>query len=153
MKVIAGIECRQEALGMLRVTGDLIEVDDRIEVSGSSDPFIHGLAVCFAGRAGMIEVRSDEGRERCADDCDVMSVSADDHLLVRRYNLLNHRLVIGGRDVAAVCQHTDVVDSFEYDQVAGSRLRDNIEIEARQCIRPQAIVQQTVPSDPLIENA
>ena len=43
--MIARIKRRQEALGMRRVTGDLVQVDDRTEVAASADPFIDGLPI------------------------------------------------------------------------------------------------------------
>ena len=48
MQVIAAIERRQQSIRMLRIGHDLVKIDDRVEVSRSSNPFVHGLPVGFA---------------------------------------------------------------------------------------------------------
>ena len=37
-------------------THDGVEIDDRIEVAGGADPRIHGLAISFAQRTGVVVV-------------------------------------------------------------------------------------------------
>ncbi len=56
MKVIARIKGWEQALRMRWIAGDPVEINHRIEVSGSPNPFIDGLPICFAGRTGMIVV-------------------------------------------------------------------------------------------------
>jgi len=54
MKMIAGIERRQQSLRVIRITGHFVEIDHCIEMAASSDPGINGLPICFTRRAGMI---------------------------------------------------------------------------------------------------
>jgi len=65
MEVVAAVVGGEELIGVLGVADYGVEIDDCIEVAGGADPFIHGLAVGFAERAGMIVagayVRSDGG--------------------------------------------------------------------------------------------
>jgi hypothetical protein len=49
MQMIAAVKSRQQTIGLRRILHDLVEIDEGIEVSGGADPFIHGLAVGFAG--------------------------------------------------------------------------------------------------------
>jgi hypothetical protein len=61
MKMIARIERRQQSFAMLRIAGNLVEIDHCIEMAGSSDPFIDGLPIRFARWARMIVARSHKG--------------------------------------------------------------------------------------------
>jgi hypothetical protein len=42
---------------MIRITGNLAEIDHCIELATSSDPGMNGLPICFTRRAGMIAGR------------------------------------------------------------------------------------------------
>ena len=151
--MITRIERGQQLLGMLSVAGNLVEVEQRIEVSWSSNPPIHGSPICFAGWTRMIVVRSNKGQYGRANDRDASRVRAHDNLLVCRYNSPNQYIVLRSRNLAIARQHSNVIDSLENDQIAHSRLRDNIVIDPRQCIWSQTIRKQVVSADPLIENA
>lgn len=48
MQVVAAIVGREQAIGVLGIANDGVEVDDGIEVAGGADPLIDGLAVGFA---------------------------------------------------------------------------------------------------------
>ena len=45
MKMIARIERRQQSFGMLRISGNLVEIDYCIEMAGSPDPLIDGFPI------------------------------------------------------------------------------------------------------------
>ena len=138
---------------MLWITSDLVEVNHRIEVSWSPYPFVHCLPVRLIGRGGMIIIRSDKGHNSGSDDLEVIGVSARDDLIVSRDDPPHQRLVLSARRFARASQHANVIDSVENDQVAHSWLGNHIMIETSQCIRSQAIGEQMVPTNPLIENS
>jgi len=48
VQVIAAVICGQQAIEVLRVTNDGIEIDDRIEVAGGANPCVHCLPVGLA---------------------------------------------------------------------------------------------------------
>ena len=81
-----------------------------------------------------------------------MSVSAGDELLVCRNNPPNQGVVLASRHFSLSRQHANIIDSFKDDQIADPGLRDYIMIESRQCIWPEAIGEQTVSADTLIQN-
>ena len=54
--------------------------------------------------------------------------------------------------LALPCEPTNVVDSFQNNQVANPWLCNHIMVEAGQCTRSQTIREQMVPPDSLIEN-
>ena len=54
VEVVAAIVGGQEAIGMLRVAHDSVEVDHRVEVARRANPLIHCLPVGLAQRAGMV---------------------------------------------------------------------------------------------------
>src|SRR5579884_1651501 len=58
-----------------------------------------------------------------------------------------------GGHVAQPSQAAEIVHAFEYDQIFRTGLRENIAIKACEHIRPQAICEQVVPADTLIEHA
>src|SRR5215472_4213648 len=153
MKMIAGVERGQQLLEMLWVAGDLIEVDQRIEVSRSSNPRIHRLPICLAGWTRMVVVRSNKRQYGRANDRDASRVRAHDNLLVCRYHAPNQCIVLGSRSLPIARQPSNVVDSLENNQIAHSRLRDNVVVDPGQCIWSQTIGEQVVSADPLIENA
>lgn len=128
--MIARIDSWQQALRMGWIAGDLVKIDHRIEVSGSSDPFIDGLPIGFTGRTGMIVVESDEGHYGRAQDLDVMGVSARDHLLIRADDSVDDRIVLRAGNLAISRQHTKIVNSFKNDEVADPWLGNHIMVEA-----------------------
>src|SRR6266849_7070032 len=152
MKMITTIKGGQQALRMFGVTGDLVEVDDFIKVSRSSDPFIYGLPISLAGWSRAVVARPGKGHDGRADDLDVIGVGARDHLFVRPDNPPNQCFMLSRRTLAFPREQTDVVDSFKNDQVAHPGLANYIILETGQCIRSQTIGEQVVSSDPMIEN-
>src|SRR5580693_2034743 len=112
MKMITTIKGGQQALRMLGITGDLVEVDEFIKVSGSSDPFINGLPISFARWSRAVVARPAKGHDGRADDLDVIRVGARDHLFVCPDNPPNQCLMLGRRNLAFPREQTDVVDSF-----------------------------------------
>jgi hypothetical protein len=152
MKVIAGIKCRKQAIGMFGISGDLVEVDHRIEVSGDSDPFVDRLPVRLIDGGGTIVIRSYKGHDGGTDDLDVVSVSPRDHLLVSRCDPPHLRFVFRAGSLARPGQQANVVDAFENDQTANAWLGDHIMIEARQGTRSQAIGEEMVSANAVIED-
>src|SRR5580698_10894561 len=114
---------------MLGITGDLVEVDDFIKVSGRSDPFIDGLPIRLAGWPRAVVAGSGKGRDGGADDPDVMRVGARDHLFVCPDNPPNQCFVFSQRNLAFPCEQTDVVDSFKTAHVAHTGLANYIILE------------------------
>jgi len=48
MQVITAIVDREHLIGMLRIGHDFVEIDERVELSRSSNPMVHGLSIGFA---------------------------------------------------------------------------------------------------------
>ena len=80
--MIAGIELGQQAVGVGGVASGLVEIDDFIEVAGSSDPGVDGLAVGFIGCIGVVVVGTGVGQDGAADDDEVVGMGAGDDLLI-----------------------------------------------------------------------
>ena len=70
MKVVAAIVGGQKAVGVVRIADELIEVDDGVEVAGSANPGVDGLAIGFAQGAGVVVVGADVGRDGGAIDAE-----------------------------------------------------------------------------------
>ena len=47
---------------------------------------------------------------------------------------------------------TDVVDTFEYDNIAGSRLSDHVPVKPCKRTGPGGVMQQPIAADALIQN-
>jgi len=152
MKVVAGIESGKKAVRAVGVAGDLVEVDEGIEVTRGANPLIHGLAIRFGCRPRMIELRSDEGENRGAYDLNAVSVGAGDELLVSGENAANVSVVFGRRDVVLASEHADIVDAFEKDEVADTCGSENIGVKTRESVGAEAIEEQSIAADALIDN-
>src|SRR5579859_7159493 len=83
MQMIAAVICGKQAIWMLGVADDCIEVNHPIEVSCGANPLIDGLAVSFAERSGMVVIGAEVRSDRSPKDTQAVSVSTDDDLLVR----------------------------------------------------------------------
>src|SRR5215475_9420314 len=120
MKVVTGIVSGEHAFGMLRVARSLVEVDDRIEVAGSADPFVDGLPVSLTGRARVIVISTPKRQEGCAEDLDVVHMSSRDDLLIGCDHPANQDLMVGSRGILIASEHADIVDPFKHDQVTNA---------------------------------
>lgn len=128
--MISAVVSGAETLGVGRVAGDLVEVDDGVEAAGGADPGVDGLAVGFAGGVGMVVIGAGEGQNGGANDADAGGVGAKDNLLVCGGDVLHECGVLGGRRGFRPGESTDVVDAFENDNGANSGLGENVAIEA-----------------------
>ena len=153
MQVIARVVRRQQPLRMRRVARHLVEVHHRIEVSRRANPAVDRLPVRLALRSRMVVIRSRIRRNRRADYPDARRVRPLHDLRIRTQNALHQRRMFRVAHLALPRQPTQVIHSFEHNQVPHPRLRQHIAIETRQRIRPQPIGQQMIPADALIEHA
>jgi hypothetical protein len=81
-------------VGVLRIAEHSIEINDSIEVAGGTYPFVYGLAVGFAERAGMVVGGAHVRRYGGAVHAEVVGVSTHDDLLVGGEDSLNEGGVI-----------------------------------------------------------
>ena len=95
--MVAAVVGGEELIGMLRISDDGVEVNDRVEVevAGGAYPFIDGLAVGFAEGAGVVvggaDVRCDGG----SVNAKAVSVAARNDLLVSSDDALDENCVFG----------------------------------------------------------
>ena len=82
VQVIAAIEGRQQAVGVIGIANHCIEIDNTIEMAGDANPLIHGLAIGFAHRTWMVIIRTYVWRYRSAEDEETMRVRAFNQLSV-----------------------------------------------------------------------
>jgi hypothetical protein len=54
MEVVAGIELGQHLLGVFRIAGSLVEIDDGIKAAQGANPAVHGLPVGLGLRSGVM---------------------------------------------------------------------------------------------------
>lgn len=128
--MVAAVVSRDEAVGMLRVAHDDVEVDDGIEVAGSADPLVDGLAIGLAERTWMVVGRTDVGSDCRAVDSQAVRVSPLDNLLVHGDEALDDCGVIRGRDFAVASEAAEIVDAFEDDQPADTCWSKHVTIKA-----------------------
>src|SRR5215467_12120769 len=123
MKTIAGIELWKQAIGMLRVARDFVEVDQRVEVPGRSNPLVDRLPVRLAARSWVVVLRTGKGKQGSANHLDSVRVRAGHDLLVGSDHAAHQRIVFILGDLAIARERTQVVDSLKDNQVANARLR------------------------------
>src|ERR1051325_4413032 len=95
MQMIAGIERRKQAIGVLRVARNLSEVDDAVEVVARSNPLVHRLAVRLCAFSRMIVTGTDKRKDRRTVHHDAVRVSPRNDLFVRRDHPMDESLVLG----------------------------------------------------------
>jgi len=139
MQVISTIESGQEAVDVLRVTQDLVEVDDGVEVAPCSDPGVDRLSVGFVQRTWVVVVRSPIGRYGPPKYLQPMRVSPQNHLLICGEYALHQRGVLRWSDFALARKTSKIIHTFEQDDPAHALRREHIAIESRQRIRTQSI--------------
>ena len=82
-----------------------------------------------------------------------MGMGAGDDLLIRGFDPLDKLRVRCSGDFAVAGETAKVVHSLKDDEPAHSGLRQHVAIEARERVRPQAVDQQVVSADSLIQDA
>jgi len=151
--VVAAVVCGKKLIGVLRIANDAIEIDDRVEVAGSANPFVDHLPVSLAERAGVVVGGTNVGRNGGAINTEAVSVRTRGDLLVRRDNSLDKRGMIGGRDFAIAGEASQVVYTFEDDEPADACGREDIPVESCQDIWAKAVGEQVVAADALVGDA
>ncbi len=153
MQVVAGVVRGEQPLRILRVACHQVEINHGVEVARRANPFVHCLAIGFGRCAGVIELRADKRQKRSAEHLDAVRASASDDLFVRGDDAPHQRVVLGLRDFGGSRQHADVVDALQHNQVANAGLREHIVVKSGQRIRPEAIEQQAIAADAVIEHS
>lgn len=153
MQMISTVVRRQQAFRMSRVAGSLVKVDDGIEVARCANPLIYGKAVRLAIRSGMIIVGAGIRKNGRADHFDSVGVRSHHKLLVRGKNATDKSAMFGQGNFAGAGKAAQVIHAFENDQIANAGLREDVTIETRQRVRPQAVYQKMVSADSLVQDA
>ena len=117
MEVVPGVIEGEKHAGVGGVGGDLVEVDDAVELIGSANPFVDGLAHLFAG--WRLIFCADEGCKGCSDDLDSVGVSACGELAEAGDEVFGGDDVVGFVGVGGVA---DVVDALHDDEVLDAGL-------------------------------
>ena len=153
MKVVAAVVGGEELIGMLRISDDGVEVNDRVEVAGGAYPFIDGLAVGFAEGAGVVvggaDVRCDGG----SVNAKAVSVAARNDLLVSSDDALDESGVFGRWNFAVAGEAAKVVYAFEDDEPADTGGSKYIAIEAGQSAGTEAVDEEVVATNALVGDA
>ena len=76
MQMVAGVECRKQMIGALRIASDFVEIHERVEVIRAANPGIDGLTVRFGRRRWMVKSGIRERENRRSDDLNAMRVRA-----------------------------------------------------------------------------
>src|SRR5450432_1495310 len=153
MQVIAAVENGEQMIGMLRIAHYSIEIYDCVEVTGGANPLIHGLSVGLTQRPGMIISRS-HIRSNCRPvNTQAVRTGARYQLLIRGEYSLYQGGMFRGRYFAVPGESAEIVHALEDDDPLRTRWSQDIAIEARQRIRPQAIGQQMIAADALVRHS
>jgi len=150
MKVVAAVVGGEELIGMLRISDDGVEVNDRVEVAGGAYPSIDGLAVGFAEGAGMVVDGADVGCDGGAVNAKAVSVAARNDLLVSSDDTLDESGVFGRWNFAVTGEAAKVVYAFEDDEPANTGRGEDIAIEAGEGTWAEAVDEQVVAADALV---
>lgn len=150
--MISGIECGFEPLRVLGIAGYLVKINDRIEMPRRANPCVDGFSIGFRCRTRMVITRSDERQNRRTKDLNAVRVRTSNHLLVGGSDVMNQSIVLCSRNFAFARQRSDVVDAFENDKVASAGLGEHVMIEARQSVWSEAVEQNAVAADSMIQN-
>ena len=151
--MIARVKCGFQSLRVLGIARDPVKINDCVEVSWRANPCIDSFAICLRCRARMVISRADERQNRCPKYLDAVRVSAHNHLLVRRGDVTNQCIVLRSWNIVLARQCPDIVDAFEHDQIASGGLGEHVMIETCQRIGSEAIEQNTIPADPMIQDS
>ena len=139
MQMVAGIECRKQMIGTLRIARDFVEIHERVEVSRAANPGIDGLTVRFGRGRWMVKSGIRERENRRADDLNAMRACARQDLFVCRDNIFHDGLVLCRGHFPGSRQHSNIVDAFEHDDVSHARLRQHIVIESCQGVWSESV--------------
>src|SRR6185503_1417030 len=149
--MIAEIELRMQAIGMARIARQLVEVDNRIEVSGGSNPLIHGLPIGLNLRPGMVVLGSHERHDGGANYLDSMRMSTGDNLLIGITQAADFFGVFSSGDAVVSGQHSEIIHPFQHNYPLHSWLCEDIVVEACQRVRPQSIQQKPIAAYAVIQ--
>ena len=130
---------RSDALGLLRIAHELVEVDDAIDVGGlASDPCVHHLPHgLMPPREVTVALRRRDGAEI---DLHAGILPLADHRLIGVDEALDHLLVVG---VATA----DVVRTLEDDEPCHSLLSKDVAVEALQGRLAQSPLDHRIAAD------
>ena len=137
--MVAAVVGGEEAVGLLGVADDLVEIDDGVEVAGRADPLIDGYAIGFAERAGVVVIRAGVGSDGGSDDAEAVGVGARDDLRVGGEDALDESSVLGCGGFGEAGEAAEVVDSFENDEPADTGWSEDVAIEAGENIGPETV--------------
>ena len=150
--MISGIEAGEQAIGALWIAGRFVKIKDCVEMAGIPNPLIDRLPVCLVCRSWVIISGTCIGEDRCAEYCNAVRMCPHNDLFVSGQNPLHQFGMFGGIDFAAPRQTAQIVHALKDDQITYSRLREDVTIKARQGTRPQAVREQMVAADAVVEN-
>ncbi len=137
--MVATVIGGEEAVGLLGVANDGVEIDNGVEVAGGADPLINSYAVGFAERAGVVVIRAGVGSDGGSDDAEGVGVGAGDNLRVGGENALDEGGVPGRGDFGEAGEAADVVDAFKNDEPADAGGGEDIAIEAGEDVGAEAV--------------
>jgi hypothetical protein len=135
---------------MLRIADDGVEVDECIEVPGSADPCVDGLAVGLAEWSGVLVVGARIRRDGGSVDSKAMSVGAFDELLVGGDEAVYEVGVVRGGHFSRAGESAEIVYALEDDDPADSGRSEDVTIEAGESIGAEAVDEEMVAADALI---
>jgi len=153
MQVITEVIGCREMIWGLRISKSLVEVENCIEVSYSSDPCIDRSAIRLIACRWIVVIRVGIRRDGSADHSKMGCMGSSDDLSIGGNYALNEGVVFGLWRIAQTCQSSDVIYSFKHDQPPDACLSKNITIEARESIGTKTVCEQMVATDSLIEDA
>ena len=133
--MVPGIIYREQMIRMARVQHELIEIHNIIEVPRRPYPLIDRLTIGLAVRSRMIVVRPDVRKNRPANHSYAVFMGSKNDLLVCRLDPPNQIDVFRMGHLAMDLQTTQVIDSFQNDEIPDTRLRQHVPVETRQYVR------------------
>ena len=148
VQVVTGVVEDEEHAGMRGVGGDLVEVDDAVELVGGADPFVDGLSNLFACR-GLV-FRPDVGSEGGSVDLNAVSVGAGGELSQADDEVFGGDDVVGLVEVGGVA---DVVDALHDDQVLDAGLGEDVAVEAGEGGGAGGVMEDAVAANSFVEDA
>src|SRR5579883_847482 len=152
MQMIARIELGAQPVGMSRIAERFVKIDNFIEVPGRANPGVYLLAIGFGSSIRVVVIGAGIRRNRSAIDAEMMGMGSRDQLIVGVQNAANERGVLFRGDRAMAQSRTEIVDTFQNDDVPDAGLGQHIAIEARESVGTEPVVQKTIAANPCIEH-
>ena len=129
-----------------------VEIDDCIEVARCANPVVDCLAIGFVSGGGVIVVGAAVGKDRGADDLEVLGVGAGDDLFIAADDAMYEGGVLCFRSVLEAGEAAEIVDSFKDDDGAHAGLGEYVAVKTGEDVWAETVGKEMVSADAVVEH-